>query len=144
MNYVEQCLFDFFHNINLIDSLTFQLASLTSVMAQGYNVHVYNSQNDPVTDVLIRKERIENRINRIKKKIIPVKKLDDSLSLHELRTHQMKNILHKKYWQHKNLDELIHELGLSKSTIKRRNKELLQRAKDCFHDFHTASGENYI
>lgn len=140
MNFVEQCLYDFFHNINLIDSLTFQLASLTSVLAQGYDVHVYNSNNDPVTDVLIRKERIENRINRIKMKIIPVKKLDDSLSVHELRTHQMKNILHQKYWLHKSIDDVLKESGFSKSTFRRRNKELLQRAKDCFHDFHHTSG----
>ena len=132
MNFVEQCLFDFIHNLNLLDSLVFQLHSLISVIAQGYNVHVYNSQNDPVTDVIIRKERIEKRINRIQKKIIPVKNLDESLSTAELRNHQMKNILHKKYWQHKNLDDCIRELGLSKSTIKRRNKELLHRAGEFF------------
>lgn len=134
MNYVEQCLFDFFHNLNLLDSLAFQLNNLISVQAQGYNVHIYNSQNDPVSDVIARKERIEKRINRIQKKIIPVKNLDDALSIHEIRTHQMKNILHKKYWQHKSVDDVIRETGISKSTFKRRDKDLLNRARVCFSE----------
>lgn len=134
MNYIEQCLFDFFHNLNLLDLLAFQLNNLISVQAQGYNVHIYNSQNDPVSDVIARKERIEKRISRIQKKIIPVKNLDDALSVHEIRTHQMKNILHKKYWQHKSVDDVIRETGISKSTFKRRDKDLLNRARVCFRE----------
>ena len=136
MNFIERCLYDFNANINKIHNLSFLLHNLLSVQAQGYNVHIYNSDNDPVTDVIIRKERIENHIKRIQMKIIPVKNLDDSLSVHELRTHQMKDILHKKYWLHKSFDDILAETGISKSTLKRRNKELLQRAKEFFHDFH--------
>ncbi|MBQ3695069.1 MAG: hypothetical protein IJQ77_06860 [Synergistaceae bacterium] len=136
MNFIERCLYDFNDNIDKIHNLSFMLHNLLSVQAQGYNVHIYNSENDPVTDVIIRKERIENHIKRIKMKIIPVKNLDDSLSVHEIRTHQMKDILHKKYWLHKSIDDILSEIGISKSTLKRRNRELLQRAKDFFHDFH--------
>ena len=141
MNFIERCLYDFNANLDKIHSLSFFLHNLLSVQAQGYNVHVYNSDNDPVTDVIIRKERIENHIKRIQMKIIPVKCLDDSLSVHELRTHQMKEILHKKYWQHKSLDEVLNEIGISKSTLKRRNRDLLHRAKVFFHDFHHTSND---
>lgn len=136
MNFIERCLYDFNDNIDKIHNLSFLLHNLLSVQAQGYNVHIYNSDNDPVTDVIIRKERIENHIKRIQMKIIPVKNLDDSLSVHEIRTHQMKDILHKKYWLHKSFDDILSEIGISKSTLKRRNRELLHRAKEFFRDFH--------
>lgn len=134
MNYVERCLFDFYHNIALMASLFFQLHNLVSVQAQGYDVHIYNSQNDPVSDVLIRKEKLQDRIDRIQKKVIPVRKLDDALSVSDVRTHQMKDILHKKYWQHKPFDELLREMHISKSTLKRRSRELLNFARSFFHE----------
>ena len=134
MNYVERCLFDYHHNISLFWTLLFQLHDLISVRAQGYDVHIYNSDNDPVTDVIIRKERIENHISRVKMKIIPVRNLDSALSVSEIRTHQMKDILHKKYWLHKDIHDILLEIGISKSTFKRRNKELLKLARQFFNE----------
>ena len=76
MNFVERCLYDFMDNLDKIRSLRFLLQNLMSVQAQGYNVHLYNSQYDLVSNVLILKDKIQNKINRISKLTIPVKKLD--------------------------------------------------------------------
>ena len=128
MNFVERCLYEFIPNINKIRSLRFILNNLMSVQAQGYDVHIYNSQNDPVSNVLILKERILNRINRISKLTLPVKKLDKSLCLSDNKQKIMHAILHKKFFQHKSIDDILRELAVSKSTLKRRNRELLNLA----------------
>ena len=135
MNFIERSLYDFYFNVNRIRSLSFIMHNLLSVRAQGYDVHIYNSLNDPVTNVLILKERIHNRIKHISKFVTPVKKLDASLMTSEIRHNIMRSILHKKYWQHKDTHDILFELGISKSTLKRRNRELLNRAKEFFHDF---------
>ena len=128
MNFVERCLYDFLPNLDKIRSLRFVLSNLMSVQAQGYDVHIYNSQYDPVSNVLILKERIQNRINRISKLTLPVKKLDKSLCLSDNKQKIMHDILHKKFFQHKPIDDVLREIAVSKSTLKRRNRELLHLA----------------
>ena len=128
MTFVERCLYNYLPNLDKIRSLRFVLQNLMSVQAQGYDVHIYNSQYDPVSNVLILKERIQNRINRISKLTLPVKKLDTSLCLSDNKQKIMHDILHKKFFQHKPIDDVLREIAVSKSTLKRRNRELLHLA----------------
>ena len=133
IGYVEKNLWDYNSNVAELSELEYQHDDLMSVQGHSYEVHGENTLSDPVSEVVHRRLKLERRMQKLKSRIRPVRKLYDDLSIGtDARITQMRGVLKMRYMEHKSHEDVMRNMAVSKATYWRRVSELLRLTRRYF------------
>ncbi len=136
MGFVNDCLWEYRDNLNIIELKKEELAELQSVSSQKYSTFPPSDGNisDPIQRVFYLRQKLEHEIKAVERKTKPVTLMLESLSVRLMREYQMRKILEYRFFAHEPIDFVIRKLAISERTYRRRCREIRSIAHKYFYE----------
>ena len=134
MTHIDRCLWDYKANLAAIDWLRDEIANLSSLHGQSYELHMGTGVSDPVGSLVIKCQAMECKIRKLESMTRPITRMYEELSGDDIREAQMREILKRRFFDHESCNAVIRTMAISDATYTRRCRTLKRLARRYFGD----------